>query len=249
MTDEPYDKDEKVEQAKEIIDKYRGIYKDVDPQVLFRLTELKKITREHKHAAPEKAYKKILHQLDGATSAETLRQERWRGHIRCPYCGSEKIKRLDAKMQKEPTIYKYLCDDCLETFNDDTNSQIEVGIPPLNTWMFCWYLLGCTSSLQFIATKLGLNLATIEMMVRHLQKLFKAEQPLKHFMSFDEWALKHGKSYKTAIKEAIAKQQLLFTGESTTAPKDTREYRKQKDRAQNPDHKNPPGSRPRNTWK
>lgn len=214
-----------VEIAKNMINAYRETYADVDINVLRNLIELKDITREPKKSIPDDAFLLIKKRLGTEESKETLHNERWHGKVICPNCNSKNIKLLSTKE------YKYLCLECQENFNDATGTPLETGTPPLSTWMFCWYLLGCTDSLQYIAAKLGLDLATVELMVRQMQKMFKSQQPLTNFMTFEEWSLKHGKSYKERIKHEMHKQQELHTGENPNAPKDTAEYRRQKERA------------------
>lgn len=250
-------KDQAVEQAKEFINKYRKDnerFKDVNPEVLLHLEALKKIISYPKQDKPDNSFTQINKHLGEAESSETLRQERWHNQVHCPKCNSNHIKRLTADEQNAKDNHKYKCLDCNNTFNDDDGSKIETGVPPLRTWMFCWYLLGCTNSLQYIAGKLGLNISLIEMMVHHMQKLFQAEQPLTHMLSFEDWASQHGIKYKPVIEASIAKQTELHRGEVspatfiTSMPKDTHEYRKIKDRAQGlgPDGK--PRKPPRPTY-
>lgn len=248
--DDKYDKnnnDKTVEAAKDIINQYRDAYKSINPTVLFNLSQLKEISKQPKQEKPEAAFAQIQTHLGPAETGETLRQERWHGNkVVCPYCNSKHVKRLSVAEQKTQHNYKYLCVDCKATFNDDSETKMEGTIPPIHTWMMCWYLLGTTTSLQFIATKLGLSLATVEMMVQHMQKLFKAQQPLKNFMSFEEWSLKHGASYKNALQKAQAKITERFRGYNVGQEEDTAEVRRQRSRVEqdmDPDKPNSP--RPR----
>jgi len=230
----PGAKDKAVEQAKEFINKYRQAFantKSIDTDVLLHLAALKRITSQHKREKPDSAFEEIKQHLGEAESSETLRQERWRGTVTCIYCNSKHIKRVSKEQQKSARNHKYLCLDCDKTFNDDSETSIETGIPPLNNWMLCWYLLGCTNSLQYIAGKLGLSMATIEMMVHQMQKLFKSDQPLTHMLSFEEWSAQHGIKYKPVIEAAIAKQTVLYGMDITGVAKDTGEYRRMKDRS------------------
>ncbi len=73
-------------------------------------------------------------------------------------------------------------------------------------------------------------MATIEMMVHHMQKLFQSDQPLIHMLSFEEWAAQHGIKYKPVIEAAIAKQAVLHGLDITGVAKDTGEYRRMKAR-------------------
>lgn len=223
--------DKQVAAAKAIINRYRDAYKHISPDVLFNLSSLKDATSQTSPETNlETTAEEIRSNLGVEESGETLRQERWHGKVTCPFCSSNEIKRLSLEEQTSKENYKYLCLACKQTFNDDSATKIESGVPPLHTWMFCWYLLGSTNSIQFIANKLGLSVTTVEMMIQHMQRLFKANEPMKHFMSFDEWSLKVGKSYKVALQEALAKQVERFRGFSVGQEMDTAEVRKQKNR-------------------
>lgn len=252
----PPNHDPNVEKAKDFINKYRknnAAFKDVNPEVLLHLAALKQITSKPKQDEPEASFNEINKHLGEAVSHETLRQERWHGKVHCPKCSSSNIKRVAEDLQRTKYNRKYICLDCSCNFDDDDDSKIETGVPPLRTWMFCWYLLGCTNSLQYIANKLGLSISLVEMMMLHMQKLFQAEQPLTHMLSFEDWAAQHGIKYKPVIEAAMAKQNELYRGEvspitfGTSTPKDTHEYRKIKDRAQNigPDGKPKKPPRPK----
>lgn len=245
----PGDKDKAVEQAKEFINKYRQsvkLNKDINTDVLLHLAALKRITSVHKRDKPDKALEEIQQHLGEAESSETLRQERWHGTVVCIYCNSKHVKRVATQQQKSPHNHKYLCLDCGETFNDDSATKIEAGVPPLNTWMLCWYLLGCTNSLQYIAGKLGLSMATIEMMINHLQKLFQSEQPLTHMLSFEDWAAQHGIKYKPVIEAALAKQTVLHGLDFAGVAKDTGEYRRMKARTRGEDPVKPGSKKGKN---
>lgn len=240
------EKNSEVEIATEMINAYRDRYADMDLNVLRNLIELKDITKSQKHAEPEESYKEIQARLGEAESIETLRQERWHNKINCPSCGSRKTHILSNNEKLSHDNFSYCCLDCKLYFNADTGTPIEKGTPPLSIWMLCWYLLGCTDSIQYISSKLSLDIQTVENMIRHMRKLFKAEQPLQHFMSFDEWSLKHGKSYKERIQHEMLKKKELYMGDTIHVPTDTAEYRRQKTRAQAPHDPHPQRPKPRN---
>lgn len=219
-----------IDTAKELINKYRAQYADVDLDVLRNMIELKDITSQPKTEQPDNSLKEIKKRLGDPETGETLRQERWDKKVTCPYCKSDKIKKLAAEEQKSAHIYKYNCLNCHENFDDDSETEMEGGVPPLYTWMLCWYLFGCTNSLQYIASKLGLDVGTVELMIQYMQKLFKSEQPLTNFLTFDEWSLKYGKSYKSIMQDSLTKKEVLFGLDTAKTPGDTAEYRKQKNR-------------------
>ncbi len=229
--DNSHDKDkEQIEIAKNIINRYRDSYKHIKPDVLFNLSTLKDTASSATVENLDEATDTIRKTLGEAEAGETLRNERWHGKVSCPYCESTNIKRLAKDLQENTDNFKYLCLSCNEEFNDDSATAFEKGVPPLHTWMFCWYLLGCTSSIQYISAKLGLPASVVEVMIQQMQRLFKTNEPMQHFMSFDEWSLKVGKSYKAALQEAIAKQVERFRGYSLGQEADTAEVRRQKNR-------------------
>lgn len=231
MNDNDSDDDNKqLKAAKEIISRYREHYKHISPDVLFNLSAIKDVST-NKMSDLDAAADQIRSHLGNVESGETLRQERWKGNVICPFCTSVNIKRLSIEEQTSKENYKYLCLKCQNTFNDDTDTKIEGSVPPLHSWMFCWYLLGCTNSVPYIAAKLGLSITAVEMMIHHMQKIFNTNEPMKHFMSFDEWSLKVGKSYKTALKEALAKQTERFLGFSVGQEVDTAEVRRHKNKS------------------
>lgn len=223
-----------IDQTKDLINKYRAEYANVDLDVLRNMIELKDITSQEKTDTPDQSFSAIEQRLGTDESGETLRQERWGKEVKCPACGSTDIKKLSAKQQKTAYIYRYQCNSCNEKFNDDSDTAMESGVPALYTWMMCWYLYGCTNSLQYIATKLGIDVATVELMIEYMQKLFKAKQPLTNFLTFDEWSLRYGKSYQQAMQQNLNKKEVLFKGDTAKTPTDTAEYRRQKNRGPNP---------------
>jgi transposase-like protein len=230
-----YDKnnnDKIVEAAKKMLDGYLDANKSIRPSTLFNLSKIKEETNKPKQDSPDAAFAIIQNHLGNAESSETLRIERWQDQVRCPYCNSNDIKRLSVVDQKSEDIYTYLCLACNSTFNDDSETEFEGPTPPLNTWMMCWYLLGCTNSLQYIASKLGLSVSAVEVMVRHMQKMFNAQQPMKNFLSFEEWSAQHGTHYQKVLEKALDKIAERMRGYSVGQEQDTAEVRKQRTRAE-----------------
>lgn len=222
---------------KELVRHYREEYSHVDLDVLRNLNEIKEITQSTNSEAPDKALAGIEKRLGEPEVGETLRQERWGKKVKCPECASEQVQKLADSEQKVPHIYKYVCLSCWVTFNDDSHTEMESELPPLYTWMLCWYLYGCTSSIQYIATKLGLDTGLVEMMIKYMQKIFKSSQPLTNFLTFDEWSMKYGKTYKSLIKENLVKKEVLLGRDTAETPADTHEYKKQKDNFRGPNPK------------
>lgn len=230
-------KDTHQDKHKEKVSEYLAQYPNVNLDVLRNLNELKEITKQPKTDEPDEALAGIEQRLGMPEASETLRQERWGKTIKCPECTSEQIQKLAASEQKDPNIYRYVCLSCWITFNDDSNTEMETELPPLYTWMLCWYLFGCTNSIQYISTKLGLDHSLVEMMLKYMQKIFKAEKPLTNFLTFDEWSNQYGKTYKKAIKENLIKKEVLLGRDTAETPADTHEYKKQKNNYRGPNPK------------
>lgn len=191
-----------------------------------KLDTLKKLVEQPKEDKPELRFTQIKQNLGPSESHETVRQERWPEDIYCPSCQSTHLKRLPPLPSQSEHNHRYQCNDCGYIFNDDSGTPIEQGIPPINIWMQCWYLMGCTDSISYIANKLGLDLATIEMMVDRLQKTFLAKKPLTRSTSFDEWT-KQSQHLRTQLKEDLLREYELLNANVATVPKDTAEYRRQ----------------------
>lgn len=194
--------------------------------VINNLRALKKLISEPKEEFPELRFSKIKKHLGEPEVHETVRQERWPVKIQCPNCRSSNLKRLAQIPPKNPHNHRYRCLNCGHVFNDDSETPMEQGIPPLNIWMQCWYLMGCTDSLTYIAAKLGLDIGTVEVMVRELQKIFNAKQPLTRFMDFEEWN-KQSQHLRAQLKEDLLKQYERLNADIATAPRDTAEFRRQ----------------------
>lgn len=191
-----------------------------------KLKILKEIVDQPKEETPELRFTQIKQHLGPSESHETVRQERWDKDIHCPNCQSVNLKRLPQIQSKSPHNHRYECLNCGNIFNDDSDTPMEQGVPPLNIWMQCWYLLGCTDSVNYIAHKLGLDLAMVEMMVDRLQKAFHAQKPLTRFIGFDEWS-KQSQHLRAQLKEDLLREYELLNANVATAPKDTAEFRRQ----------------------
>lgn len=194
--------------------------------VTTNLKTLKSIVDEPKEDKPELRFSKIKQHLGEPESHETVRHERWPENIQCPNCKSKRLKRLPQTPPHSPDNHRYQCLDCATTFNDDSDTPFEKGIPPLNIWMQCWYLMGCTDSLNYIAAKLNLDIALVEFMTRELKKIFNAQKPLTRFLDFEEWS-KQSVRLREQLKEDLLKQYERLNANVATAPKDTAEFRRQ----------------------
>lgn len=195
--------------------------------VLYNLRVLKsEVDKPLEQNPSELRFSKIQQHLGIPECHETIRQERWHINIHCPSCRSTNLKRLAQIPPKSPHNHRYRCQDCETEFNDDTGTPMERGAPPLNVWMQCWYLMGCTDSLAYIASKLNLDLGMVEHMVQQLQKTFHAQRPLTRFTGHAEWS-RQADALRKQLKEELLKQYERLSGDVATAPKDTAEFRRQ----------------------
>lgn len=210
--------------------------------VIANLRALKGLISQPKEEKPELRFSKIQAHLGIPECYETIRQERWHINIHCPDCQSTHLKQLAQIMPQSVYNHRYRCLDCGAIFNDDTGTPIAKEIPPLNAWMQCWYLMGCTESLIYIANKLGLDLPTVEHMAQQLQKTFNAKQPLTRFVGFTEWH-KQSHALRAQLKEDLLKQYEKLNANVATQPTDTAEFRRQESLRRDPSMKTPTGTK------
>lgn len=195
-------------------------------KMLENLIALKALMAQPKESTPNPSATEIKERVGIPESFETVRQERWYPNIYCPNCTSTNLKRLAQLPSQSPHNHRYRCLACLLEFNDDSDTPIEMGQPPVNIWIQCWYLMGCTDSLTYIAAKLNLDLATVERMAQQLKNIFKTQKPLTHFLDFDSWREKSEDQFKQ-LKEDLIKQYELLDANVAIAPKDSTEFRRQ----------------------
>jgi len=146
--------------------------------------------------------------------------------ICCPNCQSTHLKQVVQLISPLSYKHHYRCLDCDTEFNDQSGTAFEKPLPPLNVWMQCWYLMGCTESLSYIANTLNLDLGLIEFMVRQLQKTFNATKPVIHLLDFEEWD-KNTSEMQKQLKEDLIKHYEALNANIATTPWDTSEFRRQ----------------------
>ncbi len=189
---------------------------------------LQQTTEEEKETNLDNRNDQIQENLGEAESHETVREERWHSGVHCPFCSSKKTKRLNQEDQTSLYSYRYLCLDCDRLFSDTSKSPFESGMISLETWMHCWYLLGCTTSIEYIAAKLGLDPSIIEEMAEQLRRTFNVDQPRTEDLNFDKWT-KHTEHLRKRVKASIAQKQKELHGSAVVnQAKDTSEERKQR---------------------
>lgn len=215
-------------QREQILNTYQELEtEDLQRQMAVQnLKNLKKVTAEPKEEKLEIRFAKIKEQLNTPESHETVRQERWPKGITCPACHSKNLKRLPHLPHETAHKHRYRCLDCQFEFDDESGTPLEIGVPPLTVWMQCWYLLGCTDSLSYIAARLNLDISLVERMVTQLKKLFQAVGPQTHELNFEEWN-EQAEDLKKQLYEDLIKQYEHLNANIATTPKDTSEFRRQ----------------------
>jgi transposase-like protein len=196
-----------------------------DDAVKENLKNLKKWVDEPKEPKPDLRFFHIKNHLKTPEVYETLRQERWQPMIHCPQCQSYNVNRLVQIPPQPPENHRYRCQDCFFEFNDDTGTPLgESGPPTIQTWIECWYLWGCTDSLNYIAHRLGLDIHTVERMLYLLQKLFKAERPLSRLEKspkLEEQSQKLKERFKLEIQKTYERLNMQLSN----IPTDTQQNR------------------------
>jgi hypothetical protein len=148
--------------------------------------------------------------------------------IYCPNCQSTHLKPIVQLISHCAYNHQYRCLNCDIEFNEHPNpsAPLEKPLPPLNIWMQCWYLMGCTESLSYIANILHLELALVEFMALQLQKTFNIVKPDIQMLDFEEWDKNTAQIRKQLIEDLI-KQEELLNSNIATMPHNTNEFRRQ----------------------
>ncbi len=207
-------------------------YQEIETEAAQRKTTLnnleilRDLVNEPKEEMLGLRFTKIKEHLGSPESYETVRQERWHEGINCPNCRSQQIKRVAHRSTESPNKHRYRCLNCDLEFADDSGTAVGTGVPPLNVWMQCWYLMGCTDSLNYIAARLNLEVGVVENMVKELKRIFNAQKPLTNLLKFEEWE-KKSEDLRKKLSDDLIKQYELLDANIATSPKDTSEFRRQ----------------------
>jgi len=214
--------------------------------VIDNLHVLQQISQAPKEAHLELRFSRIKQHLGPAESHETVRQERFAKGIFCPECGADKVERLSHfGVTPIASYYHYVCKNCDHEFNDASGSPFEKGVPPLHVWMQCWYLMGCTDSINFITGQLGLDKHVVELMMRQLQTVFGKHLPLSQGINQDQSEKHNFKHSHLSRDDFLMQFERLNAPDVAVQPKDTAEYRRQQQIRRDPKADGPklPGSK------
>jgi transposase-like protein len=170
----------------------------------------------------------IREYLDLPEAYQILRQTRWPHGVQCTGCQSYNLRRLPQRATDSEHNHRYRCLDCHLEFNDDEgvtgNGSTDQS---LTTWMQCWYLMGCTDSLHYIAHFLGLDLHVVEWMVQRLKTLFNLNAPIKRLQEEADDKEHDALSIQAKANFLSSYQQAFHAADATTVPLDTSEFRRQ----------------------
>ena len=106
--------------------------------------------------------------IDDAKCYAVVREMRWPDGVKCPHCGSEKIKKRGFHNQQAQR-QRYECQGCERQFDDLTGTIFEGHHQPLRVWVLCLYLMGLNLSNQQIAAELDLDQGVVQNMTTQLR--------------------------------------------------------------------------------
>lgn len=206
-----------------------NIAKPKNKNLMKNLIALKKLVTQPKEKEPNKRFNLMKEYLHNEELKETVKIDKWVPTIYCPKCRSTDLSKIIKNIHNEDK-FTYKCNQCEHEFSEGSDSPFDTSKIPLKTWMECWYLLGLTNSVDYIAAKLHLDIELVKVMIVELQRVFKVQQPLSKFLSYDDW---YGESsyFLEKIKEQIIdKHDQLLGKVAINQEKDTAEERRQKQR-------------------
>ena len=179
--------------------------------------------------APDARAAQIKEMMQLPEAYQALRQARWPTGVHCTDCHSNNIRRLPQLPSDSEHNHRYRCLDCRLEFNDDDGivGGDTTGDASITVWMQCWYLMGCTDSLSYIAHCLGLDLHHVECMVERLKTLLGTYTTPKLNLDMEADEAQNKALNEQLRAELLAHREVLGGGDVTNVPQDTGEYRRQ----------------------
>lgn len=179
--------------------------------------------------APDARAAQIKETLKLPEAYQALRQARWPTGVHCIGCHSNNIRRLPQLPLDSEHNHRYRCLDCRLEFNDDdgivggdTGDDASISV-----WMQCWYLMGCTDSLSYIAHCLGLDLHHVEWMIQRLKTILGTYTTPKINLDAEADEAQNKALNEQLRAELLAHREALGGGDVTTVPHETGEHRRQ----------------------
>ena len=178
--------------------------------------------------APDARAAQIKETIKLPEAYQALRQARWPTGVHCTGCHSNNIRRLPQLPLDSEHNHRYRCLDCRLEFNDDdgivggdTGDDASISV-----WMQCWYLMGCTDSLSYIAHCLGLDLHHVEWMIQRLKTILGTYTSPK--INLDTEADEaQNKALSEQLRAELQAHYEALDANVSTVPQDTGEYRRQ----------------------
>jgi len=179
--------------------------------------------------APDARAAQIKAMMKLPEAYQALRQARWPIGVHCTGCHSNNIRRLPQLPLDSEHNHRYRCLDCRLEFNDDDGIVgDDTGDASISVWMQCWYLMGCTDSLSYIAHCLDLDLHHVEWMMQRLKTMLGTYTNPKLNLNKEADEAENKALNEQLRTELLAHREALGGGGDVTGvPKETGEYRRQ----------------------
>ena len=107
--------------------------------------------------------------IDDAKCYAVVRELRWPDGVRCPECGSGKVKKRGYHTNQAHR-QRYVCQGCGRQFDDLSGTILEGHHQPLRVWVLCLYLMGLNLSNEQIAAELDLAPGDVQAMTSQLRE-------------------------------------------------------------------------------
>lgn len=126
---------------------------------------------------------------------KTLREIRWEGCVKCPFCDSKDIIKKGWYKKKGHKYQKYQCKNCEGYFNDLTGTIFHDSQVLLKGWFFAAFLMQLGTSTLKISKMLSVTYPTAHKMAKKLRECIytkRIQKKLKGEVEMDETYVKAG---------------------------------------------------------
>jgi len=114
--------------------------------------------------------------IDEQKCYETIRQLRWPEGLVCSKCGAKSVVKRGFD-ETQSYRQRYQCQTCRARFDDLSDTILAGHHQPLQTWIFCLYLMGLNLSTHQIAAELELNKDDAQQMTSQLRAGIVEKKP------------------------------------------------------------------------